>query len=102
MERQMCEQEQSETRLIAGDVLSAKQVERLGGFWITTVEQLVSQAAAEGGAARLAEAVEMDQGTFAEFLAALKSKLPPEKVAELEAPAPTDKGMGALRPPECP
>ena len=96
----MCEHEQSETRLIAGDVLSAEQVERLGGFWITTVEQLVSQAAAEGGAARLAEAIETDQAAFAELLAAMKGRLSPEKVAQLEAPVPTDKGTGALRPPE--
>ena len=96
----MCEQEQSETPLTAVQGLSAEQAEKLGQFWITTVEQLVSQAAAEGGAARLAEAIEMDGAAFAELLAALKSTLPPEKVVELEAPAPTDKGMGALRPPE--
>ena len=93
-------EKQLETPLTAADGLSPQQVEKFSQFWITTVEQLVSQAAAEGGTARLADAIEMDQAAFAEILAAMKSKLPPEKVVELEAPAPMDKGMGALRPPE--
>lgn len=96
----MCEQEQSETQLTACDVLSAEQIDRLGEFWITTAEQLVSQAAAEGGAARIAGALDMDEAAFGELLAGLKGKLPPAKVAELEARTPRDKGMGALRPPE--
>jgi len=72
---------------------------KLQGNWITTVEQVVAQAATPEGRKGLAGLLGLDEGALAALLSEARALLGPDAVRRLEAPHPHDKGLGALKPP---
>jgi len=95
----MSERESRGMPLEKVNALDGASVRKLKGFWITTAEQLVAQAATPEGKTRLAGLLGIAETAFADLIAKVKSSLDPETVRRLEAEHPTDKGMGALKPP---
>lgn len=73
--------------------------QKLKARWITSVEQLVAQAATPQGKAHLAALLDADAAAVKGLLARAKALLRPDLVAQLEQETPQDHGLGALRPP---
>ena len=75
-------------------------IKKLAELWITSIEQLVAQPRSPNGKEGLAQALGLGEEQLDEILSAARETLGPEAVQRLEAEHPTDKGLGALKPPD--
>ena len=88
-----------ETPLERIDDLPEETCQKLKARWITTVEQLVAQAATPEGKSHLAALLAADAAGIEGLLARARALLEPGLVAQLERETPQDHGLGALKPP---
>lgn len=88
-----------ETPLERIEDLPEETCQKLKARWITTIEQLVAQAATPEGKTHLATLLAADAAAVEGLLARARALLEPGLVAQLERETPQDHGLGALKPP---